>query len=581
MKKIFIIPVLLIAILNNSWAQHLKRAVPEKEFLTSIPEYSNGNTIVIKIGQNETTDSRNYTLWQDRLLLKKIHQAVGNEGIFIKPLISQPKELLMDFKEKGERASGILLGNLSLYFSMDMTGLSVSEKLKIHHALSSLNELETVYFTVDPVFVSSSFSFIEQIIPNKSATPDLSSGQFYLDPAPKGVDAKYAWTKPGGDGAGIQFCDMELGMHKKHEDLISNPVNDIGVIPCTEDHHGTAVHGVVYAAHNGFGVNGMAPKIKPYFVTSRDSSGTGFAMADAMARVIPYFNKGDVLLLEMMDQSGDPNSNYAPVEFSQAEFDVIQNLTASGIIVVEAAGNGNKNLDDKTKYGQKFDSTYRYSGAFIIGGAASGVTGGTKPALKRLSPSSYGSRVDFFAYSEMVTSTGYGDLYGSVNEDKYTKKFFGTSSASPIITGACILLQSIYKNASGGQTLDHAQMKAILTMGATQSYDPTTDKIGVLPNLKVAVDYALTTTAINETNSGNAYFIYPAMTNDKLFVSGKNDNEISISVVDLSGKCVYETRSTSAYAHIIDVSGLMPGIYMVRICDASSVSILKFMKTQN
>lgn len=44
--------------------------------------------------------------------------------------------------------------------------------------------------------------------------------QGYIDPAPRGIDAKYAWTFPGGDGAGTNVVDIERGWDLKHEDLV-------------------------------------------------------------------------------------------------------------------------------------------------------------------------------------------------------------------------------------------------------------------------------------------------------------------------------------------------------------------------
>lgn len=37
------------------------------------------------------------------------------------------------------------------------------------------------------------------------ATPNFSARQGYLDAAPGGIDARYAWTRPGGRGAGVCF----------------------------------------------------------------------------------------------------------------------------------------------------------------------------------------------------------------------------------------------------------------------------------------------------------------------------------------------------------------------------------------
>src|SRR5262249_52765779 len=48
-----------------------------------------------------------------------------------------------------------------------------------------------------------------------------SSNQGYLDPAPDGIDAEFAWANvvPGGAGEGVQFVDLEQGWTLNHEDL--------------------------------------------------------------------------------------------------------------------------------------------------------------------------------------------------------------------------------------------------------------------------------------------------------------------------------------------------------------------------
>lgn len=50
-------------------------------------------------------------------------------------------------------------------------------------------------------------------------TPDFTVRQGYLDAAPGGIDARYAWTRPGGGGAGVKIVDVEGAWRFSHEDL--------------------------------------------------------------------------------------------------------------------------------------------------------------------------------------------------------------------------------------------------------------------------------------------------------------------------------------------------------------------------
>ncbi len=59
--------------------------------------------------------------------------------------------------------------------------------------------------------------------------------------------------------------------------------------------------------------------------------------------------------------------------------------------------------------------------------------------------SNYGATVDVHAYGDSVYTTGYGSLFNNSTwcDQHYTDGFGGTSSASPIITGAAVSLQCI------------------------------------------------------------------------------------------------------------------------------------------
>jgi hypothetical protein len=96
------------------------------------------------------------------------------------------------------------------------------------------------------------------------ATPDFTARQGYLDVAPGGVDARWAWTQPGGRGAGIRVIDCEWGWRFTHEDLTRNQGGVVaGTADATPDsratNHGTAVLGEISGDVNGIGVTGISP----------------------------------------------------------------------------------------------------------------------------------------------------------------------------------------------------------------------------------------------------------------------------------------------------------------------------------
>ncbi len=58
--------------------------------------------------------------------------------------------------------------------------------------------------------------------PVVNATNDpYNADQDYLDAAPTGINARWAWTQPNGEGAGVGFVDLEQGWFPNHEDFAS------------------------------------------------------------------------------------------------------------------------------------------------------------------------------------------------------------------------------------------------------------------------------------------------------------------------------------------------------------------------
>jgi hypothetical protein len=310
-----------------------------------------------------------------------------------------------------------------------------------------------------------------------------NAGQDYQDPAPTGIDARWMWTQPNGEGAGIGIVDVEGGWRVTHQDLAGkSPTLIHGVQWSTWEDHGTAVLGEIVAIDNAVGVVGSAPAINSIRMSSiYDSSGTQ-DVPDALVAAVTAMSVGEILLIEL--QTGA----FLPEETSDDLLDIIRLATARGIIVVEAAANGNHDLDTwTTPAGQqrlnRNSADFVDSGAIMVGASVSTVP------HDRWWASNYGSRIDCFAWGENVTSTGYGDLDdgGGDADAWYTDTFKGTSSASPIIVSAAALVQSRYQTT--GTLLSPGQMRSLLANPATGTAQGTTvaGAIGVMPNLAAIV----------------------------------------------------------------------------------------------
>ncbi|MFC8058240.1 S8 family peptidase, partial [Bacillus cereus] len=326
----------------------------------------------------------------------------------------------------------------------------------------------------------------EERLPNLSVNPydePRLTRQGYLEPAPLGINAPYAWSIKGGDGKGTTFVDMEYGWLFSHEDLVNQKIELISGQNKSEHHdHGTSVLGIVSAEDNNIGGIGIAPKAKVKVVSQIRDNGR-YNTADAILSAVNNMQAGDILLLEAQaTYDGYGDKNYLPVEVKPDIFDAIRMGANKGIIIIEAGANGGNDLDQfRDRNGKQVlnrnSPDFKDSGAIMVGAASARVP------HKRSYFSNYGSRVDVYGWGNAVDTTDAKPSEFTTN--LYTSSFSGTSSASPIIAGAAASIQGIAKN-SQGKVYTPSQLRDILSDSSTgtKSNDPINDKIGVLPDLK-------------------------------------------------------------------------------------------------
>lgn len=238
--------------------------------------------------------------------------------------------------------------------------------------------------------------------------PDFSGRQGYLDPAPGGVDARFAWQFKGGDGAGVNIVDVEGGWQLSHVDLVQNSGGLIGGTQYPDvawRNHGTAVLGEMGGDKNRFGVVGISHGA----VLSAISHGT-IGSSKAIQLAAQKRKADDIILLEM-HRPGPPTNfqddpgqrGYIPVEWWPDDLLAIRYAAQKGVVVIEAAGNGAENLDDAIydKPGPGFPATWKnpfrnagISGAIMVGAGAP-PTGQFGPDRSRLDFSNLGSEVQW------------------------------------------------------------------------------------------------------------------------------------------------------------------------------------------
>jgi subtilisin family serine protease len=309
-------------------------------------------------------------------------------------------------------------------------------------------------------------------------TPSYDELQGYVGPAPYGIDAPFAWDA-GYRGGNVWFADVEGGWNAAHEDLPGERITHVGGRPMKDrswSQHGTAVLGEVVGRDNGKGVTGLAPDVARVFTSSID----GETVADAIDNAAEHLRGGDVLLIEL--QGTGPRGRYLPVEYWDDVYAAIRAATDRGVVVIEAAGNGGEDLDRAT-YRGKLSRSGRDSGAIVVGAGAPPRRGFVDRA--RLDFSNYGSRVDVQGWGRRVATLDYGDLQAcdeTVRDRHYTGEFSGTSSASPIVAGAAILLED-----SARRQLSPRAVRARLIETGTPQTGDLKEQIGPRPDLARAL----------------------------------------------------------------------------------------------
>jgi subtilisin family serine protease len=324
--------------------------------------------------------------------------------------------------------------------------------------------------------------------------------QGYLYSAPNGIGAADVWGLAGAKGKGVTICDIEGAWNRQHEDLPAGipliggtMIADIGW-----RNHGTAVLGEMISVANNKGCVGISHEAKA--IVHSAVIGGVFNLAQALTNATAQLNKGDVILIEL--QATGPNGKYVAMQYWSDIFSAIVAATAKGITVVEAAGNGNENFNLPIF---KNTGLQKDSGAVIVGAGIPPANffdfdggGGFGAAYQKIGVprsriwfSNYGKIVNVQGWGFHVTTLAYGDLQGDASENKwYTLRFSGTSSASPIVTGAVACLQGRAKAKNGAPMTPAKVRKLLMRTGTPQVAGPgvpLTQHIGPLPNLAKAM----------------------------------------------------------------------------------------------
>merc|ERR1719210_1402972 len=311
--------------------------------------------------------------------------------------------------------------------------------------------------------------------PAGGGIPDFTGAQGYARAGQ--FDADYLHSL-GADGSGIMYADCEFSMNFNHQEFRNSRITEEANFPVGNEQrdHGTASVGIALGG-DGFGIKGLANKADGYFFSELPASGR-YNRDRAVAAAVAKVRAGDVVLLEM--QTGSP---YGPAELSQSIWSIVKMGADAGVVIVAAAGNGNRDLDAAR------DASYRArgdSGSIIIGAGT--------PRHSKASFSTYGSRVDVQAWGDWtVMTSGYGECTGfsgsSTPGSRYTNTFAGTSSASAITAAGLTLFQSWALRELGAPLAPRVLRDILKSTGHRQT--GSGGNIGPHTNLRAAAEAAL------------------------------------------------------------------------------------------
>ncbi|HSU28561.1 MAG TPA: S8 family serine peptidase, partial [Chitinophagaceae bacterium] len=223
--------------------------------------------------------------------------------------------------------------------------------------------------------------------------------------------------------------------------------------------HGTHVSGLIGAdRNNGIGVKGIADNVKIMMlrvVPNGDEHDKDIALAIRYA-----VNNGAQIINMSFGKGFSPQKQWID--------DAVRYAEAKGVLMVQAAGNDHKNIDNFPNFPTpvfKSDGK-RASNWITVGASGDSLTGGIVGYF-----SNFGKReVDLFAPGL--------DIYSSVpGEEKY-QALQGTSFSSPIVAGIAALILEYFPNLSA-QQLKSVLEKSVLKPTALVKNPETGDWVNL------------------------------------------------------------------------------------------------------
>jgi cell wall-associated protease len=197
--------------------------------------------------------------------------------------------------------------------------------------------------------------------------------------------------------------------------------------------HGTHVSGIIAAGrHNGIGMDGIADNVQIMAI-----------------RAVPDGDERDKDIANSIRYAADHGAKVINMSFGKdysqdkkAVDEAVQYALKKDVLLVQAAGNSDKNIDSASNYPNRKFLNGKLAGAWIVVGASDLKNDSTLKA----SFSNYGkTAVDVFAPGVQI--------YSSIPGSKYDY-FNGTSMACPVVVGLAALIREYYPKLKAQQVKD-------------------------------------------------------------------------------------------------------------------------------
>lgn len=304
--------------------------------------------------------------------------------------------------------------------------------------------------------------------------------QEYIEAA-KRSSYRYAETTKWSDLYAHQVEEFKTAEKRiKSLDDQSNPRFEIGdnikslrdknygnaILIDSNSYHGTFVGGLVAANRNNeIGINGIAENVQLMGVRAVPD-GDEFDKDIALAIRFAVDNGANIINMSF-GKYYSPNSEWVT--------DALAYAMKRNVIVVQAAGNDNRNLDTINCYPIKPAKIKKQYNSYLRIGAST--SEGSKAKF-----SNFGSEtVDFFAPGEKVTSTITFDNYKTAN---------GTSFAAPIVSGVAALIWGAYPELKAYQVVEILKKSASKNnVDALTPYAVTPGIVDAYQALLIAKEY--------------------------------------------------------------------------------------------